>query len=846
MASASNTTPQSGNLPLPLSTFVGRKDEIRQVRQLLAAHRLLTLTGPGGAGKTRLALRVGRKLQADYKDGVWLVEFASLTAAELVPQAVAAALGLREEAGQQPAAALTTHLQARSALLVLDNCEHLVEACARIAVSLLASCPELRLLATSREPLGVPGEALWMVPPLSLPAPQPWRTPAGATESLAAYRQSEALQLFVARAETAFPGFQLTAGNGPWVAQICRRLDGIPLAIELAAARVRTFSVRQIAERLDDRFQLLSSGARTAPVRHQALEATLDWSYALLTAAARTVFERLSVFAGGWTLAAAEAICAGEGLAAAEVPQFLAELVDKSLVMVEVTPGRRRYRLLETIRQYARQQLAESGETAAVWDRHLAYYADWAERAAPHLRGQEQPALLEHFAAEHDNLRAALAWSQKAEERTEAGLRLAAACGHYWRLRGYLGEGRQHLTALLSLPGAQARTRARAWALLWAANLAYLQSDYAATRSLAEEGLAISRELGARGRTGVARALDLLGELATEVGDYEAAPALFEEALAIYRELDETRGIADMLLQLGWAAMRTGAYREADLLLNESLPLLTALDESALLGLVLAGLGELAIRQGNLEQAEERLEESLSLRRELGDRWGIATALGSLGWVALLRRDFERMRALLGESLALRQEIGDRGGCAWCLEKLAEALTVEAQALPAAHRQRALVQAARIFGAADALRAPLDSVVDPADQAAYERTVAAVREAVGEGPFSAAWDEGSKWSLARMIEEALAPALPPDVAATLSGAEAERVKYGGLSPRERQTAALIARGKANREIAEMMVVQVKTIETYVTRILNKLGFDSRVQIATWALEVGLLEEAADD
>ena len=825
-------------MPGPLSTFIGRKREIATVKGLLAEHRLLTMTGPGGCGKTRLALFAASELRADYEDGIWLAELDALADPALLPQAVASALGVREDAGYPLIEALINHLRTRSALLLLDNCEHIVESCAQFCAALLENCPGLRLLATSREVLGVPGEAVWIVPPLSLPDPQPWRSPDSEEESLIAYQQSEAVQLFVARATAALASFALTGENASWVADICRRLDGLPLAIELAAARVRAFSARQIAERLDDRFHLLSSGLRTAAPRHQTLEATLDWSYGLLPEGEQTVLRRLSVFAGGWTLEGAEAVCAG-ALDPPGVIYALANLVDKSLVVVERPPGETRYHFLETIRNYAQQKLEQAGEAAPARDRHLDFYIRWAERGFAQLAGPEQPRWITRFATEHDNLRAALDWSQTAEDRGEAGVRLAGACGHFWRLHGFFSEGRARLAAALGRPGAQQRTAARARAVLWAAHLAYLQSDFPATRSLAQDGLAISQEVGPEGRAGVAKALDLLGQLSTEVGDYETAPAYFEEALAIYRELQDKPGIADMLLQLGWAAMRSGDYDRAIPLLSESLLLFRELGRSNMLGFALAGMGELAVRRGQYERATGLLEESLALRQELGDQWGIAASLGSLGWVALLQRDFDRMRRLLRESLAIRLEIGELGGLAWCLEKLAEAASLQAQTLPHQLRRQEYRRAARIFGAAEALRRPVNSVIDPADRPAYENTLAALRATLGEEAFAEAWAAGSSLPLEEAVDQALVAPVAPGDNVSLSDEQAAKARFGGLSQREREVAAWIAQGKTNREIAVLMVVREKTVETYVTRILNKLGFNSRVQIATWALEAGL-------
>ena len=379
---------------------------------------------------------------------------------------------------------------------------------------------------------------------------------------------------------------------------------------------------------------------------------------------------------------------------------LLQALVDKSLVVVENREGQSRYRLLETIREYALQKLADAGEHAAVRDRHLAYYLGWAEANTLHLTTAVQIEWRRLFDLEHDNFRAALEWTYGMPDKHAAGLRLAATLGAFWRWGGYLSEGRERLATALALPGAQASTVTRGLASSWAASIAFMQSDFPATRILAEAGLKISREAGPPGRPGVALALYILGDLAMEVGDDDAAPGLFTDALEIFRELGDTRGITDTLVLLGWAAMRAGDYARAEQLLNEPLPLLRERKEGGRLALGLAGLGELCVRQGKLDRADNLLAESLAIRRESGDLWGCAGALGSLGWVALLRRDFSRTRELLGESMRIRQEIGDRGGLAWCLEKLAEAATLEAQALPALQRRETQQRAVRMLGAA--------------------------------------------------------------------------------------------------------------------------------------------------
>jgi predicted ATPase/class 3 adenylate cyclase len=744
------------NLPTQLTSFIGRQRQLVEVRRLLHEDRLVSLLGPGGAGKTRLALQASADLVDVFPHGVWLVELAPIADQALVPRAVATALGLPGDTGGQTTitAALAHYLNGKELLLILDNCEHVVEACADLADALLHASPGLVVLATTRESLGIVGERTYQVPSLALPDLRQ-------RPSVESLNQNEAVQLFVERAIAVKPGYQLTEATAPAVAEICHRLDGIPLALELAAARVKVLGVTDLLRRLDDRFRLLTAGSRTALPRQQTLAAAIDWSYQLLSDSERTLFRRLAVFAGGWNLEAAEAV-AGAPPALDEVLNGLAGLVNKSLVVVEgsAEAGQARYRMLETIRQYALDKLVAHGEAAAGRDRHLAYFMDWAESAAHHLTGKQQLSWLQQFAAEHDNLRAALEWGQQQSAAAEQALRLAVACGRFWRMHGYLGEGRARLAAALSLPGVRAESLAllRVSALYWTAVLAYAQSDYAPTRAHLDEALALARTLGPAGQAYVARLLVQLGEVDTEEGDYPTAGSRFEEGLSLFRSAGDLDGAGDTLIQIGWAAMRTGDYVVAEARLEDGLLQLRRAENTNRLGMVLSGLGELAVRRGDYARATRLLEESLANRRERGEKWGAATVLGSLGWVALRQGDYERMRQFLGDSLALRLELDDRGGMAWCLEKLAEASLLQGPAAPAPENERYFMRAARAFGAAEALRAPVGSVVDPVDQPEYERNVASLRSALGDAAFSTAWAEGQSLPPGRAISEALGDA----------------------------------------------------------------------------------------
>ncbi|MDP9372367.1 MAG: tetratricopeptide repeat protein [Chloroflexota bacterium] len=788
------------NLPAPLTRFVGRERELARVKELLfggpqlqEAHpppgpcpRLVTLTGAGGSGKTRLALAVAVDIVTCYPDGVWLVELAALQDPALVPGAVTRALGVREQPGRAPLDTLVDALRDKSLLLVLDNCEHLVDACAHLATTLLGASPRLQLLATSRTALRVPGEVTWTVPPLRLPDP---RQPLTA-EALAG---SEAVALFVDRSRWRLPAFAVTQQNASAVVEICRRLDGLPLAIELAAARVPVLAPEQLATRLDDALRVLTGGSRTAPSRQQTLRATLDWSYALLDERERTVFRRLAVFAGGWALAAAEAVCGDERVPGDDVLTILAHLVDKSLVLAEAGAEAARYRLLETVRQYAWEWLLESGETERIRQGHAEYYLALAETAETELTGPEQAAWLDRLEREHGNLRAALRWSLEAGE-AETGLRLAGALWQFWASHGHLGEGRRWLdAALTAVPGLAnpqsggASTAVRAKALAGAGDLARNQSDSAAARAFLLESLALSRRSG--DQQGVGKSLTNLGVLAAQQGDYPTARQLLDESLTLYRELGDQHGVASALNTLGVIAKQQGQYERAVRLYTESLALFRKLGNKQYLAKVLANLGVVGQLQGEYRLARELLEESLTFSRELGDKISIGNALHNLGVIAKRQGDYERAvrlyteslelarqlgeknisktlvtlgslalrhgdhrraRALYAEALALCRELGDREVIAYCLEGLADVARVRGEA----------DQAARLWGAAERLRETIGAPLSPVGRADYEHDVTAARAQLGQAAFAAAWAEGRAMPLEQVIAEVLATTDP--------------------------------------------------------------------------------------
>ncbi len=683
------------NLPRQLTIFVGREREIAEVKRLLSTARILMLTGSGGCGKTRLALEVAADLIDAYSDGVWLVELAALAEPDLVLHTMATALGVREVSGRTLLATLIDYLQTRELLLVLDNCEHLLAACASLVESLARACPRLRVLATSREPLGIPGETVWRVPSLSLPDP-------GGTPPMDQLMQYEAIRLFIERAASVQPAFALTSENARTVVAVCRRLDGIPLAIELAAARMRALSVDQIAARLDERFKLLTGGARTALPRHQTLRGALDWSYDLLSPPERALLRRLSVFAGGWTLEAAEVVGTGDGVEGSEILDLMTQLVFKSLVLMDTYGAHVRYRLLETVRQYGRDRLDELGEGAGVRTRQLHWFLGLVERAEPELSGADQSLWLDRLEEEHDNLRAALEWSKAGPNNGDMGLRLARGLWQFWYVRGHYSEGRAWLeTTLAHSRGASASERAKA--LAGTGFLADRQGDYGGSITLCTESLNAFRGLG--DRSGMAQVLHVMGMVAEHQGDYDRAKSLFMESLDLGRQ--------------------TGDKRRMAISLN--------------------AIGEVARCQEGYAAARSSYEESLVLSREIGDKRNIAIALGNLGHVALHQADHERAAMLFRQALGLAQQLVYRLGIAEYLAGLGGVAAAEGR----------YARAARLLASADYLLGFVGGRLEPADRAEYERSVAAIRASLGEAEFEAAWTEGNEMPLEQAIQYAL-------------------------------------------------------------------------------------------
>ena len=724
------------NLPRQLTSFIGRKKEIAAIEALLARTRLLTLIGSGGCGKTRLSLQVAANSFEQFPDGAWFMELAPLADSSLVPQTVATALGVKEEPGKQLTQTLSEHLKHKRLLLLVDNCEHLLDACAKVADTLVRQCPGLKILASSRQALGTAGEQTYRVPSLSLPDRNVVPTPQ-------ALSQYESVRLFIDRALLVRADFQLTDNNAPALASLCRHLDGIPLAIELAAARVRSLSVEEIDCKLDQRFRLLTGGPRMALPRHQTLLSLIDWSYDLLHEPEKLLLQRLSVFAGGWTLPAAEEVCAGQGVADWEILDLLTMLCDKSLVVAEQLEGHSRYRLLETVRQYAREKLVESAGEAAVLNRHSNYFLALVEETEPELDGTEQAEWLRRLEEEHENLLASLE-SCLADAGSRGGLRLCGALGDFWVMQGHLSEGREWYERVLSKAGNEERTPERAKVLNAAGALALYQGDFPAAREWYEESLAIARQLG--DRRGIAAALSGLGLLALSLGDFSSAQTQNEESLAIARELGDRRGVAASFGNLGAVALSQGDFLAAQPLLDESLSFARKFGDRWNMGLILYRLGLVAGFRGDYPAARMLLQESLAIRREFGDRGGAAGALSGLGMVAYDQGDHLASGALYRESLVMRRALGDRSAIAISLEGMAEVVAALGGA----------IRAARIWGATERLRTDIGAPLRPAWRRHCDRSVAAARTALGDdGAFDRAWQEGRALTLEQAMDLAL-------------------------------------------------------------------------------------------
>jgi len=764
----------ASNLPVQLSSFIGRKHETEKVKQLVMAHRLVTLTGAGGSGKTRLALKSAGEMTGEFKHGVWFVDLASLRDSALVSDKIASTLGVHKGPKEDVLNLLAGYLAKRQLLLILDNCEHLVAACAGIAELLLQKSSELHILTTSRELLGVSSEVTWVVPPLSLPKEESARKPASQRSVLNKVQASESVQLFIERAASKDPDFTLTGDNVGPVVEICRRLDGMPLAIELAAAQVRSLSPQEIAQRLDQRFHFLTGGSRNAPQRQRTLMAAIDWSYTLLTEKEQLMLQRLSIFSGGSTLEAAEMICAGGKLETVDVLETISHLVDKSLLTANRREhGETRYRLLETIREYALEKLKGSQDKSELLDKHLEYFIRFADQGDRKIKGPEQAVWFEKLEIEHDNLRAAL--HQAAESKNfEAGLSLAVSLTYFWYVRGHIREGAGWLEK-------------------------FLNPIQDGSSSL------------------VARGLVYLGIMyGMSNGEDDKRNRLHEKSLRLFRKLNDRPGIALVLNMLGVIALQNNELIKAEELLNESLALQKESGDPWDIAFTLQNFPELALLKGDLEKAREYTEEEIAWFERAGDQRGIARSLWDFANIARLEGDYSRAATIYTQVLSQLFQLGERVAVANLLENLSIL----------AAKQRKYRRAALLLGGAEALREDLGIPYRRMEYEDYHQAVTAIRMNLSESNFDQALSKGRGMSLQEIVDYAIGGTNLP---AVKSESTTEEEVWFQLTARERDVIRLLAQGHSNLEISQTLFLSEKTVRNYISTIYRKLGITNRGQ-----------------
>jgi non-specific serine/threonine protein kinase len=814
-------------LQVQLTSFVGREDDLAALDRLVSTYRLVTLTGVGGCGKTRLSIELANSVRGRFADGVWLVDLAPLRDPALVTQLVAQVLGLPLASDAPLLESLLYFLQAKETLLILDNCEHLSDACAQLVTSLLPNAPGLRILATSREALGIRGEGIYPLSGLAWPA----EPPAAAVDGQA-LMGFDAVRLFVIRAQASAPSFQLTPENAAAVVEICRRLDGLPLGLELASARVNVLTVQEIAARLSGRFAFLSAGPRSGYAqRHQTLHALIDWSYALLSAEEQTLLRRLAVFEAGFTLDTAEAVCAAEN---EPVIQGLSSLVSKSLVVADTTGrAQARYRLLETIREYAQEKLEDAGETQTLRSRHLDLFLARAEEAAPRLNDDFQGMWLNWLEGELDNIRAALVFALESGS-IEQGLRITSAIVRFWEIRGYVQEGLSWFQRLLLEAREASSPRAVAPVVLanacsMAAFLAMFLDDAAATcaygqAAVAAAETAVAESDGEEARAALVTALGAYGSGARVSRDFQTAREIGERAIGLLREMPGQPFLLCMsLISMGSIAMELGSYAAARAYLNEGLSLAQADGDPFRTAHALNELGDVSRCEHKYAEACAYYERSAALLRDVNAQRDLASILRNLAHACLRLGRIERAHALLHESIAIQQTLRNMPGIAECLVGFA-ALAIQ---------QNLLAAGARLLAASATAGGKHVTVASNwlATRMEVEYYTALARAGLSPANFLEDQAVGRAMSFEQAVELALS--LPGQAApSTKKAAEI-------LTTREREVALLISQGKTNGEIAQILVLSKRTVETHVNNILAKLGLSHRAQIMRWAIDQGL-------
>ena len=823
------------SLPVIMTSFIGRDEEAASAADMLSGARLVTLTGAAGCGKTRLAVHVASAMSADYRDGAHFIDLTRLDDSSLIPQTVARTLHIAEQPGRSWTEALLAGLQDRQLLLVLDNCEHMLRASADLAGSLLNKTA-VSLLATSRESLSVAGESVYPLRPMALPPSD------AATSDIS---QFDAVQLFVERARAIVPAFDITADNAPVIASICHKLDGIPLAIELASARVNVLAVDQIAARLDDRFALLSVSSNITHSHHETLQTAIEWSHDLLSEDEQTLLRRLAVFAGGFSLAAAESVCAGDNVRSAQILDLLASLVNKSLVVAfTLNRNEARYDLLETIQRFGQAKLESAGELAKLCDRHLQHILSVTEETEPKLRGKFQRLWLDWLESEFDNVRAALAWALERDD-IQSGLRIVIAMYQFWVIRDYAEEGFAWTERLMERAGDNIPPLVQAQSLAYASILAGFRGIGARQIDYGRKAAALAEALGDEGQSALiwARAgqayakgrpapllpperlalpMALAGQAygARAEGDYQTEYQLYKRNVELYREIGDPYYLGMQLITCSFSAMSLQKYGDARAMLDEGLTLLRKVGDPYRISMTLNFSGDLARLESRYERARSAYQECIALMRQIGAVRDLASSLHNLAHTCLRLGDVECARDRFDESAALHMEQNNVPGLAECLIGYG-AMAIVGD-LPAA--------GARLLAAAVAIGGERVATTWAATKMEYEHYLARAHAGLSDAAFEDEQAIGRGLSLEQAIEFA------QDVATRVASLASAPRSPDELTLREREVTALIAQAKSNDEIAEELVLSKRTVEKHIANIRSKLGFSNRTQIVRWALE----------
>lgn len=812
------------NLPVQLTSFIGREREIKDLSRLLLNAHFITLTGPGGCGKTRLAIQIAKTVRDSFKDSVWFIDLTPVNDPELIPQIIVTTLGLQPPPNKPAMEVLLDFVIAKQMLFILDNCEHLLEACATFTQEMMCLAPKLSIFATSREALGVTGEILYPVSGLTRPSEKD-----GLKIKPDLLIQFDAIHFFVERACAISPNFILTSENAESIIEICKRLDGLPLALELASARIHVLTVQQIASRLNDRFALLvSTQRRNLDSRHHTLRAVIDWSYELLSIDEQKFLNRLAVFPIGCTLDMAELICTGQGIEKGDALNLLTSLVDKSLLVSE-TIGRSqaRYRLLETIRAYALEKLGSSSETNQIRNRHLEYFVARSEEAAPKLTESHQKLWLVWLECEHDNIQAALSWSLESGQ-IESGLRISISLVRFWEIRGYVQEGMYWFERLLAKADERVSPIIHANALAFASFMAMFLGNASTTMAFGKQAVALAEKIGDQGNPILILALASLASGARMEGDHQTSFSIEQREIQLLRDTNGPPFFLGMgLLALGGVAIELGDFITARSALSESLAIAEEAGDDFRIAHALNSLGDLARCEKKYKEARTTYERSVALLRELNAQRDLASILNNLGHTYLHLGDIVRAHGLFRESLTIHQSMHNGIGMAECLIGFAAI----------AFRHGDPNAGARLLSTITMLggqRVATFSVWH-ATQMEYEYYLKLIKGQLTTEDFLEEQAAGFAMSLEKAVSSVLSLPLKSESIAVSPGTA------DGLTEREWEIAALVGQGRTNGEIAAELVLSKRTVETHISNIFSKLGYSSRAQVIHWAMDHGKIQ-----